>query len=202
MLSGAWSLILLITHLLFVVSLAWLNGRLLERRGAAARRQIVFYHPSGVEKRLDGRRPRGMSAGPDGLSQFDGHILEAARLHKVDPNLVRAIILAESGGDPLAVSPRNARGLMQVLPSTGRDLGVPRADELFDPRTNIFLGTRYLSQLLVEFNGDLPRALAAYNAGPRLVYEGRPLPAETRAYVPRVVRLWAQLRRTGRSSLS
>ncbi len=142
-------------------------------------------------------RPRAPSDRPPGLVPFARHIRDAAGQFGVAPNLIRAVILAESRGDHLAVSPRGARGLMQILPSTGRELGVPRADDLFHPRTNIFVGTQYLAQLLSQSNGDVRKALASYNAGPGAVAEGQNLPAETREFVPRVLRLWAQLRNSG-----
>ncbi len=141
-------------------------------------------------------QPQLPSSRPAGLARFEKHIKDAARRFRVDPHLIKAIILTESKGDPLAVSPKNARGLMQVLPSTGRELGVRQADELFQPRTNIFIGTQYLALLLAQSNGNVSQALAAYNAGPGAHAE-RPLPMETRVYVPRVLRVWAELRASG-----
>jgi soluble lytic murein transglycosylase-like protein len=183
---------LVVLHLTFVAALAWLNALVPDPRRKETPALASRY--PGVARSIHLARSRVEFLVEGKLAQFEKHIVDASSRFGVDPNLIRAVILAESGGDPLAVSPRNARGLMQVLPSTGRELGVRRTDELFHPRTNIFLGTKYLSQLLVEFNGNLPKALAAYNAGPRIVYEGRPLPPETRSYIPHVLRLRAQLR--------
>lgn len=190
-----WSLLQVIAHLLLVMALAWLNALAGEQRGRAmlpiAKREAVLARGS------PGVGERAQRGSPVTLHRFERHIVDAARRYAVDPHLVRAVILAESGGNPLAVSPKDARGLMQVLPATGQRLGARRGEDLFDPRTNIFLGTRYLGLLLGEFDGDTARALAAYNAGPQALSEPRRLPAETRAYVPRVLRLWAELRRTG-----
>lgn len=138
-------------------------------------------------------RPRGGSGRPRGLVRYEKYIAEAARQFAVDPNLIKAVILVESGGDPLAVSPKNARGLMQVLPATARELGVLRVGDLFHPRTNILVGTRYLASLIAQSNGNIARALASYNAGPGGYQAEGIVPAETQAYVPRVLRLRAQL---------
>ncbi|MDW8107332.1 MAG: lytic transglycosylase domain-containing protein [Armatimonadota bacterium] len=103
----------------------------------------------------------------------------------VDPELVLRIIQAESGGDPNAVSPKGAIGLMQLMPETARALGV--ADP-FDPAQNIEGGVRYLSHLIRRF-GDLRLALAAYNAGPGNVerYGGVPPFPETIRYLRKVL---------------
>ncbi|HEY9900109.1 MAG TPA: lytic transglycosylase domain-containing protein [Pantanalinema sp.] len=111
----------------------------------------------------------------------------AAPARSVDPALVRAVIQAESGGDPHAVSPAGARGLMQLMPATARSLGV----DPDDPQQNVAGGTRYLRQMLDRFD-SVPEALAAYNAGPGAVekHGGIPPYAETRHYVERVMDLY------------
>jgi hypothetical protein len=116
---------------------------------------------------------------------YDAHINEAARKHGVDADLVRAIIQVESGFNPRADSRKGAKGLMQLMPTTARDMGARNA---LDPKQNIFAGARYLRFLLDSFDGDLTLATAAYNAGPTVVkrHGGVPPFEETRNYVDRV----------------
>ncbi|WP_408284920.1 lytic transglycosylase domain-containing protein [Paraburkholderia aspalathi] len=111
---------------------------------------------------------------------------EAARATDLDSALLMAVIDVESGGNPQAVSPKGATGLMQLMPNTGARHG---ASDLFDPRQNIAAGARYLKQLMRQF-GDLQLVLAAYNAGEGAVqkYGGQIPPyAETMNYVPKVI---------------
>lgn len=120
---------------------------------------------------------------------YGSQIWRAAQKHRVDGLLVAAVIEAESGFTRDAVSPKGAVGLMQLLPSTGGLYGSP---DLLDASTNLDVGTRYLSWLLREFDGDLERALAAYNAGPAAVarYGGVPPFRETRQYVRKVLAIY------------
>lgn len=117
---------------------------------------------------------------------YDSHIHRSAKRHRISPALIKAIIRAESGFDRYAVSKRGARGLMQLMPATARDMSV--ADP-FDPRQNIEGGTRYLRYLLDTFNGNITLALAAYNAGPETVKRVRKIPRipETIQYVKKVL---------------
>jgi len=110
----------------------------------------------------------------------------ASATYHLDPDLVNSVIHAESGFNAHAVSPRGARGLMQLMPGTATQLGV---NDAFDPQVNVAGGSRYLRELLERYNFDLVKALAAYNAGPRRVeqYQGVPPFRETRAYVARIV---------------
>ena len=110
--------------------------------------------------------------------------------HGLDPRLVAAVVQAESAFDHLAVSPRGAVGLMQLMPATAAGLAV---DDPYDPDQNLRGGTAYLRRLLDRYGGDLELALAAYNAGPEAVdrYGGVPPYRETRDYVRRVLRLFA-----------
>jgi hypothetical protein len=107
--------------------------------------------------------------------------------HHLDPDLINSVIHAESGFNPHAVSPKGARGLMQLMPQTASRLGVVNS---FDPGDNLEGGTRYLRELLERYNFDLIKALAAYNAGPQRVeqYHGVPPYYETQAYVARIIR--------------
>jgi len=111
----------------------------------------------------------------------------ASGRYRLDPDLVNSVIKAESGFNVRAVSPKGAQGLMQLMPGTASQLGVPNA---FDPQANVEGGTKYLRELLERYNFDLVKALAAYNAGPQRVeqFGGVPPYYETRAYVARVVR--------------
>jgi hypothetical protein len=110
----------------------------------------------------------------------------ASAAYHLDPDLVNSVIHAESGFNARAVSPKGARGLMQLMPATASQLGV---NDAFDPQTNVEGGSRYLRELLERYNFDLVKALAAYNAGPLRVeqYQGVPPFRETRAYVARIV---------------
>jgi soluble lytic murein transglycosylase-like protein len=114
-------------------------------------------------------------------------VKDASGRYQLDPDLVNSVIKAESGFNARAVSPKGARGLMQLMPGTASQLGVPNA---FDPQANVDGGTKYLRELLEKYNFDLVKALAAYNAGPQRVeqYKGVPPYYETRAYVARIVR--------------
>jgi soluble lytic murein transglycosylase-like protein len=111
----------------------------------------------------------------------------AGSRHMIDPDLISSVIHAESNFDPQARSPKGAQGLMQLMPDTASRLGVSDA---FQPDANIDAGTRYLRQLLLRYDDDLVKALAAYNAGPERVeqYRGVPPFRETHAYVARVIR--------------
>lgn len=108
--------------------------------------------------------------------------------YRLEPHLVLAVMATESNFDPWAVSPKNARGLMQLIPDTARRF---RVRDLGDPADNIRGGMAYLRWLLAYFEGDLRLALAAYNAGERAVerYRGVPPYAETRMYVRKVIAL-------------
>lgn len=112
-------------------------------------------------------------------------IHKAADAYKIDPALIKAVIMAESRYNPNAVSKRGARGLMQLMPATAEALGVT---DLFNPEDNIFGGALYLKTLIDKFNGDIKLALAAYNAGSRYVkkYGGVPPFKQTRLYLNKV----------------
>ena len=120
-----------------------------------------------------------------------GVVLQAALAQALDPNLLHAVIAVESGYAQRAVSPRGARGLMQLMPATARAYGVM---DPFDADQNVRAGAKHLRHLLDHFGEDTTLALAAYNAGAAAVIRhGRRVPpyAETMAYVPRVLRHWS-----------
>jgi hypothetical protein len=118
--------------------------------------------------------------------QYDHIIRMLCREHQMDFSLVKAVIKAESAFNPRAVSRKGARGLMQLMPGTARDLCV---DDPFDPYDNLQGGVRYLRQMLDTFNGNVTLAVAAYNAGPGAVQDSNAVPPypETRMYVRRVL---------------
>jgi soluble lytic murein transglycosylase-like protein len=125
---------------------------------------------------------------------FGDLISAAAKRYSIDAELITSVIAAESNFDPKAISRRNARGLMQLLPATATHLGVKN---IFDPQENIDAGTHYLSDLLVLYKNDLALALAAYNAGPdRVQRYGQRVPpfAETISYIRRVQQNYNQLK--------
>ena len=125
---------------------------------------------------------------------FHDLIRAASQRYGVDADLIHCVIAIESNFNPKAVSPKNARGLMQLLPQTAAQLGVRN---IFDPRENIEGGTRYLKDMLARYNNDLTLALAAYNAGPERVEQyGRRVPPypETVKYVRRISRSYAEFK--------
>lgn len=121
------------------------------------------------------------------IDQFQAHIKEASQRFAIPAKWIEAVIVAESNGDPRAVSPRGAMGLMQLMPGTWNELRDQHrlGTDPYDPHTNILAGTAYLKAMYERF--DSPGLFAAYNAGPGRYAEhlrtGKPLPAETRAYV-------------------
>jgi soluble lytic murein transglycosylase-like protein len=119
---------------------------------------------------------------------YDDIIEQASSRYGVDPALIKAVMIAESGGNPYALSPAGAQGLMQLMPRTAADLGVVHP---FDPVENIMAGTRYLRQLLDRYWGNVRLVLAAYNWGMGNV-ERRPeaMPRETKNYIVRVENLY------------
>ncbi len=122
-------------------------------------------------------------------SAYDEAIDRHAVAHRVDPVLVRAVIQVESNFNPLCTSNKGARGLMQLMPETARRYGVRN---ILDPDQNIQGGVRYLADLVRMFPNDLPRALAAYNAGENAVirYGAIPPYQETMTYVKRALTVY------------
>lgn len=129
-------------------------------------------------------------SGKGGASRYDQIIKETAGRYNIDPALVKAVMMAESGGNANARSSAGALGLMQLMPSTARGLGV---NNPLDPIENIEGGTKYLKRMVDEF-GDIKLALAAYNAGPGAVkrYGGVPPYKETQRYIVKVLDLYSK----------
>jgi len=116
-------------------------------------------------------------------------VIQAAGRYQIDPALVKAIIMAESGYNTRATSKRGAKGLMQLMPATAQALGV---EDIFNPKQNISGGVRYFKKLVTQFNGDVELALAAYNAGSRNVrhYQGIPPFKATQYYIKKVFKYY------------
>ncbi|MCX7984365.1 MAG: lytic transglycosylase domain-containing protein [Bacteroidetes bacterium] len=123
------------------------------------------------------------------VNRFHSIIESIAEQHGVDSTLVKAVIAAESAGNPRALSSKQAKGLMQLIDSTAVAMGV---SNVWDPEENIKAGVKYLKILLEQFNGDVKLALASYNAGPSRVEKYGTIPPipETQMYVSRVLKLW------------
>jgi len=143
--------------------------------------EIAGYDPAPPE-RVDAAVKSALPA-PD----LKAIVSAASEQHKIDADFIASVIAAESANNPHAVSPKGAQGLMQLMPATAGKLGVK---DSFDAAANVDGGVRYLHQLLVQYHGDVAKALAAYNAGPQRVqqYKGVPPYRETHAYVARIIR--------------
>lgn len=176
------------------------NGQRLQITGYERDGQLVHLHVAGGRVELRAEEivsiepeeyfPLRASEAPSD-SPFAQLIRAAAQKHGVDEELISSVITAESAFNPRAISRKQARGLMQLMPATASQLAVSDA---FDPAQNVDAGTRYLKLLLEKYGQDLTLALAAYNAGPDRVaqYGGVPPYAETRAYVRRVLAGYSQ----------
>ncbi len=141
-------------------------------------------------------KPLGAETKTPGTTAGDRTVEQIAAEHALSADLVRSIIKVESNYNPKAISPKGARGLMQLVPSTARRFGVSNA---FDAVDNVEGGARYLRYLLNLYDGNYPLTLAAYNAGERAVarYGGVPPYRETQNYV---VQVWRELQRTKRAA--
>jgi len=126
-------------------------------------------------------------------NRYQRLIIDAAYRYKVEPAIIKAIIMAESGFNPKAVSKVGARGLMQLMPRTAKSLGV---EDSFKPAHNIDAGVRYFKYLLDQFDGEMKLALAAYNAGSYNVrkYGGVPPFKETKFYIYKVLKYYEAYR--------
>lgn len=130
------------------------------------------------------------------VTEYDELIVEAARYYTLPPALVKAVVAVESSFEPGAVSPAGAQGLMQLIPRTAGEVFVGNS---FDPKQNVYGGTRYLRMLANQFDGDVRLTVAAYNAGPKAVERaGRVVPSipETQVYVRRVLQLYSHYLKT------
>jgi len=157
-------------------------------RSAAAEISQYFVResPKSANARILAANFRGRQSSPE---EVDAAIVMAAARHNVDPNLVRAVVKVESNFNSNAVSRKGAMGLMQLMPSTARQLNVKNP---FDPEQNVDAGVRHLKQLLESYGGDVKLTLAAYNAGSGAVARSAGIPnfAETQNYVRRITNLY------------
>jgi len=160
-----------------------------------ARYRLIVRSPPEAVARADSPDARRAASWLARSTDYDAAIARAAQAASVRPELVRAVIVVESGFNPRAISRRGAIGLMQLLPTTARRYGAFNA---FDPEQNIRAGALYLSDLMARFGEKkLELVLAAYNAGENAVEKyGRHVPPyrETRAYVPNVLKMYEALR--------
>lgn len=141
-------------------------------------------------------RPK-FSPSPYDTRKFDSLITAAAEKHGVSFSLLKAMIKVESDYNPRAVSRKGAKGLMQIMPETSKALNI---QNVFDPWENIMGGARYFMQLFRRFEGKLPLALAAYNAGPSVVDQYRRIPPyrETEEYVKKVMQYYYAFKQNSR----
>ncbi len=168
-----------------------------QRASAARQREAILKQAAMLGVRLPPAAadppPAGeiTSTGPpcDAISEETATPLieNAAKAQEMQPRLLHAMIEQESGFHPCATSVKGAKGLMQLMPETAVELGV---GDPFDPRQSVEAGARYLKQMMSRYNGDLRKALAAYNAGPATVDQAGGVPdiAETRQYVEAILR--------------
>ena len=150
--------------------------------------KVIYNVPTGHEKGQKVADYRWLARQHDRPSRYDPLIEKYAKKFRVDATLIRAVIQVESDFDPMCVSRKGARGLMQLMPETAKHYGVT---QIHDPDQNIRAGILHLREMLEMFS-DLPRALAAYNAGPNAVlkYGGIPPYRETTDYVKRALTVY------------
>lgn len=168
------------------------------------KRKVRLQKDAGVYRAVPRVKPPPLSGGPvaaGGLSiagdpdpSFAEHIRRAAALYNLPEELLHAVMVVESNFNPVAVSQKGAAGLMQLMPQTANEMYVA---DVWSPEQNIYGGARYLRVLANQYQGDVAKMLAAYNAGPEAVRRaGDKIPdiAETRAYVRKVIALYERLR--------
>jgi len=160
----------------------------LEKQTGKAERGSFFLltPPAGLGANVAAPAPAAADCDSLPSSEVDSLVEHAAKRQDLDQETLRAVIQQESGFRPCAVSPKGAMGLMQLMPATASQFGVPNP---FDPADNVEAGARFLKQLMVRYGGDLTLALGAYNAGPSRVDAAAGVPdiQETRDYVKQIL---------------
>ena len=164
----------------------------------AGRYKVVMRTPPNRAPRAGVNAIMPRDTDPARFRRYDRYIAEASRLYAIPEALIRAVVQVESNYDPRVVSNCGAQGLMQLMPQTGRRMGVRNP---FDPRQNILGGTRYLRYLANIFGGDIVLTIAGYHAGENAVirYRGVPPYETTQRYVPAVLRHYYRYRQMGSS---
>lgn len=196
---------LILTAVLLAASSAFAGGSIykyVEKDGTIVYTNVAPSGPQAARaRRVEGEfRPAPSPSAPARVStsskekaiRYDDYIEDASLRYRIPSALVRAVMHAESAFDPQALSPVGASGLMQLMPPTASEMYVK---DIFDPKDNIEGGVRYLRVLANEFDGDMVKMVAGYNAGPEAVrkYNGQVPPyAETQAYVRKVLSLYFQ----------
>lgn len=163
-------------------------------RGSGAKRyKVIMRTPPARTPRAGVSPVMPHDSDPARYRRYDRYIHEASRLYAIPEPLIRAVVQVESNYDPRVVSHCGAQGLMQLMPATGRRMGVR---DPFDPRQNILGGTRYLRYLANIFGGDIVLTIAGYHAGENAVirYRGVPPYETTQRYVPAVLRHYYRYR--------
>ncbi|HID10467.1 MAG TPA: hypothetical protein EYP17_04095 [Candidatus Latescibacteria bacterium] len=158
------------------------RGVRLPKWAGSGTRRAFYKHRVGAGRKADPRR-------------YNAIIQKASETYNLPPALIKAVIHAESSFAEGAVSKRGAQGLMQLMPHTAKRIGV---QDPFDPRANIFGGSRLLRRYLDEF-GSLKKALIAYNAGPHWVRQRKGVPKETRIYIRRVINYYTRYKDGGKT---
>ena len=161
---------------------------------------VVFNRASLSKYKIKGPGSGVKISGNGFNSEYDRDIVLISEKHKIDPYLVKAVIKAESNFNPDAVSPKNAQGIMQLIPETASDYGV---DDPFDAKENMEGGVQYLKDLLEYFDGDLKLSLAAYNAGKgSVIKHGFTIPPypETTDYISKVLEYYKHLKASNYAS--
>ncbi|MBN1621354.1 MAG: lytic transglycosylase domain-containing protein [Endomicrobiales bacterium] len=159
---------------------------------------VILYSKKKTSKNKPVNLKKLNAAQENSFYSYDDYINHAATKNNIDPALIKAVIKTESDFNHKTTSNKGACGLMQLMPETAEDLGVKN---IYAPKENIDGGVKYLKEMLVVFNGDIEKALAAYNAGPKAVekYQGVPPYRETKLYIDKVYKYYLRYKYPNRT---